>query len=102
MRSTALAIVASAKRASKGLGGQFSTTDLIGDEEGGAIGTTQGVRSQTPACPLPIYGVTWIRDNDGDRVLCSLNGFCRRTAFHATVSMSSAHTRLRIRVQAWD
>jgi hypothetical protein len=102
MRSTVLAIVASAKRASKGIGGQFGTTDLIGDKDGGAIGTAQGVRTQTPACPLPLYGVTWITDNNGDQVSCALNGFYRRTAFHATVSMSSAHTKLRIRVQAWD
>lgn len=102
MRSTVLAIVARAKRASRDIGGQFSTPDLIGDENGGAIGTTQGVRTQTPACPLPIGGVTWIRDNNGDQVSCSLNGFYRRTAFHAGVSMSSAHTKLRIRVQAWD
>jgi hypothetical protein len=102
MRSTVLAIVASAERASKGIGDQFRITDLVGDRDGGAIGTTRGVRTHTPACPLPIYGETWIRDNDGDRVWCSLNGFYHRTAFHAAVSMSSAHTKLRIRVQAWD
>ena len=102
MRSAVLAIVASAKRASKDIGGQFSNTNLIGDEKGGAFGTRQGVRTLTPACPLAIYGVTWITDNNGDQVLCSLNGSYRRTAFHATVSMSSAHTKLRIRVQAWD
>jgi hypothetical protein len=102
MRSTVLAIVARAERASKGVGGQFSFPDLIGDQEGGAIGTTRGVRTQTPACPLPIYGQTWIRDDNGDHVFCSLNGFHHRTAFHVAVSMSSAHTRLRIRVQAWD
>ena len=74
MRSTVLAIVAGAKRASKGIGGQFSATNLIGDEDGGAIGTTQGVRTQTPACPLPIYGVTWIRDNNGDQVRARSTG----------------------------
>jgi hypothetical protein len=102
MRSTVLAIVASAQRASKGIGGRFSFPDLIGDRDGGAIGTTRGVRTHTPACPLPIYGETWIRDNNGDHVFCSLNGFHHRTAFHAAVSMSSAHTKLRISVQAWD
>ena len=102
MRSTVLAIVASAKRASEGIGGQFSFPNLIGDQDGGAIGTTQGVRTHTPACPLPISGEPWIRDNNGDHVFCSLNGFYNRTAFHAAVSMSSAHTKLRIRVQAWD
>ena len=102
MRSTVLAIVASAERASKGIGDQFSFPNLIGDKDGGAIGTTRGVRTHTPACPLPIYGETWIRDNNGDQVFCSLNGFYRRTAFHAAVSMSSAHTKLRIKVQAWD
>jgi hypothetical protein len=102
MRSTVLAIVAGAERASRGIGDQFSVTDLIGDQDGGAIGTTRGVRTHTPACPLPLYGKTWIRDDNGDQVSCSLNGFYRRTAFHAAVSMSSAHTRLRIRVEAWD
>jgi hypothetical protein len=102
MRSAVLAIVVSAKRASRGIGEQFGITDLIGDRDGGAIGTSRGVRTQTPACPLPIYGETWIRDDNGDHVSCSLNGFYRRTAFHAAVSMSSAHTKLRIRVQAWD
>ena len=38
----------------------------------------------------------------GDHVSCSLNGFYNRTAFHAAVRMSSAHAKLRIRVQAWD
>ena len=102
MRSTVLAIVAGAERASKGIGDRFSFPNLIGDRDGGAIGTTRGVRTHTPACPLPIYGETWIRDDNGDHVLCSLNGFHRRTAFHASVGMSSAHARLRIRVHAWD
>jgi hypothetical protein len=102
MRSTVMAVVAGVERASKGIGGQFRFPDLIGDQDGGAIGTTRGVRYRTPACPLPIYEGTWIRDDNGDQVFCSLNGFYRRTAFHAAVTMSSAHARLRIRVHAWD
>lgn len=102
MRSTVLAIVTRAERASKGIGDQFSFPDLIGDQDGGAIGTTRGVRTHTPACPLPIYAEAWIRDDNGDQVVCSLNGFHRRTAFHAAVTMSSAHAKLRIRVEAWD
>ena len=102
MRSTVVAIVTRVERASTGIGGEFSVADLIGDKDGGAIGTTRGVRTHTPACPLPIYGERWIRDDNGDQVVCSLNGFHRRTAFYAAVTMSTAHARLRIRVEAWD